>query len=216
METILQLKNVGYRVQENQILNGISLVVNSQEYLTITGPSGSGKSTLLRIIASLLTASEGEVLFQGKNIANLDPIQYRRQVSYCFQQPMLFGKTVADNLDFPFQIRQTTPDIAKQKAALKVVGLPETYLTKRITELSGGEKQRVAMIRNIMYVPDVLLLDEVTVGLDEENKRIVNELIEHFHKDHHVTILSITHDAAELNQASRLLTITKGRLEEAK
>lgn len=213
MKPILELHHVGYQVEQNQILQDISLTVATQDYITITGPSGSGKSTLLRIIASLLTATQGDILFKDQNIAEMDPIQYRRQVSYCFQQPTLFGKTVADNLDFPFQIRQTTPDVEKQKAALKVVGLPENYLDKRTTELSGGEKQRVAMIRNIMYVPDILLLDEVTVGLDEENKGIVNELIEHFHKDHQVTILSITHDAAELKQASRLLTITKGRLE---
>ncbi|MCV3316003.1 ATP-binding cassette domain-containing protein [Pediococcus ethanolidurans] len=216
MKAILELHDIGYQVAQSQILQNISLSVAAQDYITITGPSGSGKSTLLRIIASLLTATKGEILFKGQNIMEIDPIQYRRKVSYCFQQPTLFGRTVADNLDFPFQIRQAIPDVDKQKAALKVVGLPEAYLNKRITELSGGEKQRVAMIRNIMYVPDVLLLDEVTVGLDEENKRIVNNLIEHFHTDHQVTILSITHDESEIKQASRLLTITKGRLEESK
>lgn len=216
MKAILELHDIGYQVAQNQILQNISLSVSAQDYITITGPSGSGKSTLLRIIASLLTATKGEILFKGQNVMEIDPIQYRRKVSYCFQQPTLFGRTVADNLDFPFQIRQAIPDVDKQKAALKVVGLPEAYLNKRITELSGGEKQRVAMIRNIMYVPDVLLLDEVTVGLDEENKRIVNNLIEHFHTDHQVTILSITHDESEIKQASRLLTITKGRLEESK
>ena len=169
MKPILELHHVGYQVEQNQILQDISLTVATQDYITITGPSGSGKSTLLRIIASLLTATQGDILFKDQNIAEMDPIQYRRQVSYCFQQPTLFGKTVADNLDFPFQIRQTTPDVEKQKAALKVVGLPENYLDKRITELSGGEKQRVAMIRNIMYVPDILLLDEPTNYLDEEH-----------------------------------------------
>ncbi|AMV60647.1 YbbL ABC transporter ATP-binding protein [Pediococcus damnosus] len=216
MTAILELQNVGYRAQENQILQGISLSVGAEDYLTITGPSGGGKSTLLRVLASLLTATEGKILFKGQDISEKDPIEYRRQVSYCFQQPTLFGRTVADNLDFPFQIRNADIDVAKQKSALEYVGLPESYLSKKITELSGGEKQRVAMIRNIMFSPDVLLLDEVTAGLDEANKDIVHNLIEHFHKDHHVTILAVTHDATEIAQASHIITIVKGKLEVTK
>lgn len=215
MAAILELQEVGYQVEDNQILQGISLSVETEDYLTITGPSGGGKSTLLRVLSSLLTATEGKILFKGQDISKKDPIEYRRQVSYCFQQPTLFGRTVADNLDFPFQIRNEEINVAKQQAALQYVGLPEAYLSKKITELSGGEKQRVAMIRNIMFLPDVLLLDEVTAGLDEENKDIVHNLIEHFHKDHHVTILSVTHDATEIQKANHLITISKGRLEVA-
>ncbi len=91
------------------------------------------------------------------------PIEtYRQKVSYCFQQPTLFGETVYDNLLFPFTVRQEAFNQEKVVALLQQVKLPAAYLEKKIAELSGGERQRVALLRNIIFVPDVLLLDEVT------------------------------------------------------
>ena len=92
---------------------------------------------------------------------------YRRASSYCFQQPTLFGETVADNLAFPYQIRKQVMDTKRVVTALNNVGLSERTLHQPIIELSGGERQRVALIRNILFLPKVLLLDEVTAGLDE-------------------------------------------------
>ena len=103
---ILSLQNVGYKVDTNEILKNINLDVNKNEFITITGPSGGGKSTLLKIIATLLTATTGEIFFDGKNQDEYAITEYRQQVSYCFQQPSLFGETVFDNLSFPYEIRQ--------------------------------------------------------------------------------------------------------------
>ena len=135
-------------------------------------------------------------------------------MSYCFQQPSLFGDTVQDNLAFPFELRNQPFDAAKAQAALAQVDLPTSMLTKPITELSGGEKQRVALIRNLLFEPDVILLDEVTTGLDAATKTIVHELIEGLNQKG-LTVLAVTHDETEINVAHRLLTITAGRLEAA-
>ncbi|MTD42128.1 ATP-binding cassette domain-containing protein [Erwinia sp. CPCC 100877] len=182
---------------------------------TITGPSGGGKSTYLKLLASLLTPSSGKILFENQNIAELTPEKYRMQVSYCFQQPTLFGQTVRDNFLFPYEIRKQPFDEGHALTLLEEVKLPEQYLDKRITELSGGEKQRIALIRNVLFLPKILLLDEVTAGLDEDSKQIVNQWLLELNQKQQVTLIRVTHDSTELAQATRVRKIIAGRLEEA-
>lgn len=105
-ETIFDIQDVGLTVSHQTLLSHISFTVAPGEFVTITGPSGSGKSTLLLLLATLLTPTEGQIIFAGKPQQDYEKTVYRRLVSYCYQQPSLFGNTVADNLAFPFQIRQ--------------------------------------------------------------------------------------------------------------
>lgn len=130
-------------------------------------------------------------------------------MSYCFQQPTLFDETVRDNLSLPFAIRKQDFDEKRAQEALKQVDLPADYLDKKITTLSGGEKQRVALIRNLLFRPEVLLLDEVTTGLDEESKQIVHQLIARVHQEG-TTIVQVTHDQEELAASKQLLHMEKG------
>lgn len=90
------------------------------------------------------------------------------------------------------------------------------YLNKPIIDLSGGEKQRVALVRNLLYQPDVLLLDEVTSSLDAENKEIIYSIIDEMNTKESVTVLAVTHDEREIKMADRVLTIIEGRLEDSK
>ena len=141
------------------------------------------------------------------------PIEtYRQKVSYFFQQPTLFGETVYDNLLFPFTVRQEAFNQEKVVALLQQVKLPAAYLEKKIAELSGGERQRVALLRNIIFVPDVLLLDEVTTGLDEESKQIVNQLLNQLNKEQGVTLVRVTHDTEEIQQAQQVIRIVAGKV----
>lgn len=210
--SLLELQHVGYRVGDTPILQDVNLKIDKQEWVTIAGPSGSGKSTLVRIIASLLSKTSGELRFAGQPIESYDPIAYRRRVSYAFQQPTLFGETVADNLAFPYQIRQEPFDQQRAITALEYVGLGEGDLTKHVTDLSGGQRQRIALLRNVMIYPEVLILDEVTAGLDAENKAFVWNMIQHFNQDDHLTIIAITHDQSEIESAKRLVTIENGQI----
>lgn len=209
---ILEVAHVGFQADNRQILNDINFTVADQEVVTISGPSGSGKSTLVRIIATLQSRTAGEITYNGKSIDSYDPIQYRREVSYCFQQPTLFGDTVRDNLKFPYDIRNQAFDEKHAQNALQSVDLAANYLDKQITELSGGERQRVALLRNVMFPPRILILDEVTAGLDETNKHIVHQMMQRFNQDDKITMLVITHDQEEMDSAKRLITIENGQL----
>lgn len=210
---IIELKHVAYQVKDKQILQNISFTVKKNDFLTLVGPSGAGKSTILKLIANLISPSAGEIRYQNKNINKLDPIAYRRQVSYCFQQPSLFGKTVKDNLLFPYQIRKKEASQQHLIDLLNRVDLGTDFLDKEITDLSGGEKQRVALIRNLVFLPKVLLLDEVTTGLDEDSKVIVHQLIKAIH-DQGITIIQVTHDQDEIKAANNIVQIKKGGMQQ--
>ena len=208
---ILQLQNVGFDIGGQTILNAVNLGIAPGEFKLITGPSGCGKSTLLKIIASLLSPSRGEILFEGKEITALSPESYRQQVSYCAQTPALFGDTVYDNLIFPWQIRGKQPEPDRFLSQLVQFGLPEETLSKSINELSGGEKQRVSLIRNLQFLPKVLLLDEITSALDESNKKNVNDIIHQYVRDKQVAVLWVTHDKDEISHADEVITLPSHR-----
>lgn len=210
--SILSLTDISYQVEQRQILNKVNLEVQAGDFLTLTGPSGGGKSTLLKIIASLISPSDGEIIFEGQNQRDYEITTYRQLVSYCFQQPSLFGQTVADNLQFPFVIRNEASSQVQIEQALTKVNLPTSYLNKNITELSGGEKQRVALLRNTMFLPKILLLDEVTVGLDARSIEIVHQFIKQLWQEAGLTIIQITHNQAELSQAAKVLWLEEGSL----
>ncbi|MCT4451581.1 ABC transporter ATP-binding protein [Lactiplantibacillus plantarum] len=213
MNSLISLEKVNYQIADQHILHDVDWQIPAGVHITLTGPSGGGKSTLLRIIAAMISKTSGTLIFDGQPIESYDPIMYRRQVSYCFQQPTLFGETVADNLAFPYQIRKQVMDTQRVVTALINVGLSERTLHQPITELSGGERQRVALIRNVLFLPKVLLLDEVTAGLDENNKQIVHAWLRQLNEQDHVTTIMITHDATEIAAADQLAKVVAGRLE---
>ena len=193
---ILRLDDIHYQIDDQVILDSVSFTLGEGEFKLITGPSGCGKSTLLKIISSLMDPTSGNLYFDGQAIAEMSPEAYRKQVSYCFQTPALF-----------YQIRRQSPDERKMKADLTRFGLPEAMLTKSINELSGGEKQRVSLIRNLQFMPRVLLLDEITSALDEENKRNVNEIVHQLVAEHRLAVLWVTHDTEEIAHADEVITL---------
>ena len=211
---ILSIKQLGFKVDDNTILSEISFSMNKGELMTISGPSGSGKSTLLKLISNTQKKKTGDIFFNEKKLEDYVPTEYRKEVSYLFQNPVLFGETVKDNLVFPYEIRQKEFDQTRAISLLKDVQLSEEFLDKRIDSLSGGEKQRVAFVRNLLFPPQILLLDEVTSALDEENSRIIREMIYRLNKDEHLTVLWITHNKEEFLSSKRRLFIEDGLIKE--
>lgn len=211
---IIKLTQLSFKANDNLILNDINLSVEEGEFVTITGPSGSGKSTLLKIMASMISQTAGSIAYQGKRLEEYDPIAYRKEVSYCFQTAVLFGKTVQENLSFPYEIRQEAFNSEKAVAYLMKVGLNKTYLKKNINDLSGGEKQRIALVRNLLITPKVLLLDEVTSALDAENQLIIRHLIREMNQTEGITVLWVTHNADEIAASDRVIQIVNGEAEE--
>lgn len=216
MNPILELKSVSFEVDGRKILKNISFDIKKGEFITLTGPSGSGKSTLLKIIGHLINPSSGNIIYENKNITEYNPTDYRKNVSYFFQNAVLFDETVYDNLAFPARIREEDFDKNHAIEGLKTVQLPENYLDKSIHELSGGERQRIALVRNLMYSPNVLLMDEVTSSLDKENKEIILAFIKHLNQEQNMTILWITHDTEEINESNRLIQLKDGKMEDVK
>lgn len=210
---IIRLENVGFQAGNHEILTNINFTVEEGQLITVTGPSGGGKSTLLKLIGLLNSPSSGTIQYRGKSIFEYEPTEYRKEVSYFFQNAVLFDDTVRDNLAFPAKIREIEFDESRAIEGLNIVQLPSTYLDKPIQELSGGEKQRVALIRNLMYPPKVLLMDEVTSSLDKENRDIVVSFIRRLNEEEKVTVLWITHNQDEIDASSEIITINNGKLE---
>ncbi|MER2063555.1 MAG: ATP-binding cassette domain-containing protein [Alkalibacterium sp.] len=213
-DNILEVKHVSFQVDQLQILDDISFSIDKGERVTITGPSGGGKSTLLKAIASILTPTKGNVIYKGKDISEIDPIDYRKNVSYFFQNATLFDQTVRDNLAFPYDIRDEEFDEERSVTMLERLKLNRSYLDKEVKDLSGGEKQRVAFVRNLMYKPEIILLDEVTSSLDAENKDIIYSILDELNEEDQMTILSVTHDEREINKADRIIHIASGKVAE--
>ena len=206
---LLRLQDVSFTLNHIPLLEPVSLTLNPGEFTLLTGPSGSGKSTLLKIIASLQNPTGGNLYFKGENITQIKPEAYRQRVSYCFQTPSLFGETVYDNLALPYQIRNKKPDDGQLRDWLKQVNLSEDMLTKRTQELSGGEKQSIALLRNLQFMPDILLLDEITSALDEENKININDIIAGLVEKEQIAVLWVSHDLNEIRHAKNVITLTR-------
>ncbi|WP_336998988.1 iron efflux ABC transporter ATP-binding subunit FetA [Pantoea agglomerans] len=204
---LLDVQDVAFSVGDRQLLKPVSLQLYQGDCVLLTGPSGSGKSTFLKILASLITPTSGQLFFRNSDITTLRAEAYRQQVSYCFQTPQLFGQTVYDNLALPWQIRRQKPQRDKLVAALESVNLSGDVLNKPVEQLSGGEKQRVGLLRNLQFMPEVLLLDEVTSALDEENRLSVLSLINRISAEEKVAVVRISHDVNDIQQAEQVLRL---------
>ncbi|MEN4545691.1 iron efflux ABC transporter ATP-binding subunit FetA [Pantoea agglomerans] len=204
---LLDVQDVAFSVGDRQLLKPVSLQLYQGDCVLLTGPSGSGKSTFLKILASLITPTSGQLFFRNSNITTLRAEVYRQQVSYCFQTPQLFGQTVYDNLALPWQIRRQKPQRDKLVAALESVNLSGDVLNKPVEQLSGGEKQRVGLLRNLQFMPEVMLLDEVTSALDEENRLSVLSLINRIAAEEKVAVVRISHDVNDIQQAEQVLRL---------
>ncbi|WP_346937587.1 ATP-binding cassette domain-containing protein [Clostridium sp.] len=199
--SILSLKNVSFQDANTKVLKDINLEINEGDFITITGPSGGGKSTLLRLLGDLISPTSGHIFLRGKDFSEIPPLNLRTEINYFFQQPYLFGNTVYDNLSFPYEIRKKNIDENKIYMLLEKFNMGKDYLDKDINKLSGGEKQRISLIRSLLHAGPILLLDEITSALDKENKLLVEHIMKDMNKEGH-TILWITHDISQIMELS--------------
>lgn len=136
----------------------------------------------------------------------------RKEISYCFQIPHLFGDTVEDNLNFPYFIRSMKMDFERVNELLLRFNLDKRILKEEVKNLSGGEKQRIALIRTLLFKPEMILLDEVTSALDVDNTQIVESVINSLNKEG-TTVLWITHSPEQSRRyANKLLTVDCGEI----
>jgi len=194
------------------LLQGVSFGVAKAEVLAVLGPSGAGKSTLLRLLNRLDEPSGGTILLDGADYHSLSPRALRRRIGMIMQRAYLFPGTVAENVRFgPAQHGLAITD-AEIESLLNQVGLAG-YAARDVATLSGGEAQRVAITRALVNSPEVLLLDEPTSALDELAKEGVETLLESLIRQHGLTCVWVTHDAAQAGRmADSVLLLEAGRV----
>lgn len=175
METEATNDRVLYRLQDVTFLDVFagSATIREGSTTLVRGRSGSGKTTLLRMLNRMITPSAGRIVYRGKDVAEIAPIEIRRQVVMLAQTPVLFGGTVRDEAAAGRHMAaMAEADDATIRAALDAVQLSK-QLGESPTSFSGGEKQRLCLARVLVMEPPVLLLDEPTVGLDRETEEAV-------------------------------------------
>ena len=215
----MRLVNLHKRFGHLIVLDGINLDLEEGRTTVIIGESGSGKSVLLNHIVSLIKPDAGEVHFKGRRIDNLhewELAKIRPSFGYLFQLSALFDSmTVEQNIGFPIRehtrkSREETARIVQRKLAL--VGL-DGIQNKLPSELSGGQKKRVALARAISLDPEVILYDEPTTGLDPPRADEINELIIKLKRELAVTSVVVTHDMASVRKvADRVVMLFRGKL----
>lgn len=213
-QAILELKNVSKIYGTLRALSNINLSVNRGDWLSIMGPSGSGKTTMINIIGCMDTPSEGSVILDGvdisrENAASLTRIR-RDKIGLIFQQFHLISYLTAVENVMLAQYYHSMPDEEEAMEALAKVGLAERA-RHLPSQLSGGEQQRVCIARALINSPMILLGDEPTGNLDEENEGIVVDIFRRLHEEG-VTIIVVTHDPEVGDVAQRKIVLEYGKI----
>jgi putative ABC transport system ATP-binding protein len=199
---VIRTDHLTRTVGERRLVDDISVEVRSGEFLAIVGPSGSGKSSFLRLLNRLDEPSSGTVYLGDVDYRDIPPSELRRKVGMVTQRAFLFPGTVYQNLGFGPRQRGEVLSETVARELLAGVGLPG-YLSREVSNLSGGEAQRISIARALANTPGVLLLDEPTSALDEASKSGVEALIRDLIRERSLTCVMVTHDVA---QAARLAT----------
>ena len=192
MKNILEVKNLSYSFGNNPILKNINIHVNKNEMVAIVGSSGVGKSTLFNLIAGVLKKQTGEITIDGSN-------DYIGKVAYMLQKDLLFEhKTIINNVILPLIIAKVNKKetLEEGNKILKQFNL-DKYANKYPQQLSGGMRQRVALIRTYMFKRKIFLLDEAFSALDAITKKELHKWYLDLKKEFNLTTLLITHDIEE-------------------
>ena len=217
-DKILQIKNLYFKYQSENILENINLEIKKGDFALLIGDNGAGKSTLLKVILNEIKAYRGEITFPLLNNSY--------QIGYV---PQLI---VGNNLNFPITVfelvslslyhkvkgfkKLSEKDKKSVRNALEIVGMSD-YENNLYKELSGGQRQRVLIAKAIVNSPSFLILDEPTAGIDYKSKLALFDLLEHFNNFHNMSILMVTHELSEVKHlANRIYLIKDKKIEEVK
>ena len=200
-----------------KVLDDLNFEIRDGEFFVIVGPSGSGKTTTLKLINRLIEQTEGDIYFKRKRIKDYDLRDLRLNMGYVLQEIALFPNlTVAENIALIPEMKKVDKKTIKATTnrLLNQVGLsPEIYSKRLPKDLSGGEKQRIGILRALAGDPEVLLMDEPFSALDPISKGQLQDLVKQLHEDYKITTVFVTHDMDEaLKLADRICVMKAGRV----
>ncbi len=218
---MIQIENVSREYGVGKVvyaLDHVSLQIGQGERVAVMGPSGSGKSTLLNLICGLDEPSSGEVKIDGVNIASLNDdarTRLRREkIGMIFQTfNLLPTLTASENVALPLRLNGTSRKEAESRAKMMLdkVGLG-ARATHRPDEMSGGERQRIAIARALIFQPPVLLADEPTGNLDSKTGEEILALLDDLHREFRTTILMVTHNDEAARHCDRVIRLRDGKV----
>ncbi|MEK4905752.1 ABC transporter ATP-binding protein [Niallia sp. FSL R7-0648] len=215
---MIKFENVSKRYTDGTAaVDSVELEIKQGEFFVIIGPSGCGKTTTLKMINRLIPLSDGTIYIKGKKISEYDIHELRWNIGYVLQQIALFPHmTIEENIAIVPELKQWERDRIKQRTdeLLEMVGLDhQTYANRKPSELSGGEQQRVGVIRALAADPEILLMDEPFSALDPLSREKLQDDMLDLKKNLKKTTVFVTHDMQEaLKLADRICIMKKGRV----
>ena len=214
---MIEYKNVALRYTKKDVLRDVNLQIEDGEFMVLVGPSGSGKTTMLKMVNRLLEPTDGDIYMVDKRIKDYDERELRLSTGYVLQAIALFPNlTVAENIALiPEMKGWSKEEIAKKtKEFLAKVGLPAVDYAHRLpSELSGGEQQRVGIVRAMIGQPKILLMDEPFSALDAISRKQLQTLIKQLHSEFGMTTIFVTHDTDEaLKLGDRIAVLQDGEI----
>ena len=212
--SFIEVENLSFRyVKEEQTIDNVSFSINKGEFICILGHNGSGKSTLAKLLVGLLKAKRGKILINGVELTEDTVDELRKEMGIVFQNPdnQFVGVTAKDDIAFGLENRCIKTEEMKEKVEkyAKLVRM-EDFLDRNPEELSGGEKQRVAIAGILAMNPELIIFDESTSMLDPKGVKEIIDIIKELKGKK--TVISITHNLDEASFADRVIVMNKGKI----
>jgi len=212
----IRLRGVNRMYGEYMANNNVSFEIDNGEFFTIVGPSGCGKTTLLRMLVGMDKPTSGDIFLNGELINHIPANE--RPTCMVFQSLALFPHmTVGENIEFSLRISGATPRYRRTIALkyMEMLRLPETYYRKKITECSGGERQRIALARALAFDPKVLFFDEPLSAIDAQLRKILQKELKDIQRETGKTFVYVTHSLEEaMLMSDRIAIMRKGIVEQ--